>query len=107
MTKNFSAASLNGSTIDTKYFQRKKLNQMTQCNNLKEIGIFLSYLVSKDKQRIVYNPNFPIIYKGKFKEDLISEKIYNISTKIIKKHSDPNYNKNLTIKDVDFGIRID
>jgi hypothetical protein len=97
MTKNFSSTSLLGTTIDTKYFQSKDLNEIKKLTNFKEIGIFLSNLINQ-KDRIVYNPNLPIIYKGKYIND-------QINMSIPKKH-DPNYNPNLTLKKSDFSIKI-
>lgn len=103
MTKNFSATSLLGTTIDAKYFKLKNLNPIKNLKTFKEIGIFLSSIVNKN--RIVYNPNFPIIYKGKFIDKVISKDITLISKKIIKsKKCDPNYNPNLTIKESNFNI---
>lgn len=97
MTKNFSATSLLGSFIKTKYFQKQNLNGIKKLNNLKEIGILLSSKLNKN--RIVYNPNFPIIYKGKFINDLISSESHLNARRILKNKShDPNYNPNLTIK---------
>lgn len=105
MTKNFSATSLLGTTIDTKYFQSKNLNPIKNLKTFKEIGIFLSNFINKDKNRIVLNPNFPIIYKGKFTDKAISKDIFSISKRIIKsKKCDPNYNPNLTIKESNFTI---
>lgn len=105
MTKNFSATSLLGTTINTKYFQSKNLNPIKKLKTFKEIGIFLSSIIKKDKNRIVYNPNFPIIYKGKFIDKIISKDVFLISKRIIKsKKCDPNYNQNLTIKESNFNI---
>jgi glycosyltransferase involved in cell wall biosynthesis len=105
MTKNFSVTSLLGTTIDTKYFQSKDIEQIKNLNNLKEIGIFLSSIVIEDNNRIVYNPNLPIIYKGKFVNEQIPKNNIFIPPKITnsKKH-DPNYNPNLTLKKSDFSI---
>lgn len=97
MTKNFSSTSLLGTAIDTKYFQTKNLNKIKKLTNFKEIGMYLSNLIDK-KNRIVYNPNFPIIYKGRYINDQI-----NIA--IPKKH-DPYYNPNLTLQKSDFSIKI-
>lgn len=108
MTKNFSATSLIGTTIDTHYFQSKNLNQMKNIKNLKEAGIYMSYFVIKDDYRIVYNPNYPIIYKGKYINDAVSKEDIEISKKIIlPKDYDKNYNPNLTVDDNYFNIRSD
>lgn len=105
MTKNFSATSLLGSFIKTKYFKKQNLNGIKKLNNLKEIGILLSSRLNKN--RIVYNPNFPIIYKGKFINDLISPESHLNARKILKNKShDPNYNPNLTIKQNNLNIDV-
>ena len=107
MTKNFSATSLLGTTIDTKYFQSKNLSQIKNFNNLKDLGIFLSYFVIKANNRIVYNPNYPIIYKGKYIDDTVLKKNIDISKKIIfPKDYDKNYNPNLTVNDNYFNIKL-
>lgn len=108
MTKNFSASSLLGTVIDTKFFKSQKgLDKVKKLSNLKEIGIFLSYLLQKNKNRIVYNPDYPIIYKGKFKNENISREIEQVCQKIIQNSNyDPNYNPNLTVRDNYFNIKI-
>lgn len=108
MTKNFSATSLIGTTISAKYFQSKNLGQIKNVKNLKDAGIFLSYFVIKNNNRIVYNPNYPIIYKGKYVNETISKGNIEIFKKIISlRNYDRNYNPNLTVDDNYFNIRFD
>lgn len=106
MTKNFSATSLLGTIIDTNFFKKSNLAPIKKLKSLKDIGVYLSYLCKIAKQRIVYNPNLPIIYKSKFTTEITTSDTSNFILEILNNSNfDPNYNPNLSIKNSKFNIK--
>lgn len=105
MYKNFSASSLLGTIIDREFFSKIDLEPIKEFNNYTDIGLYLSYLISKNKQRIVLGYNPLIVYRGNFQNDKLSNQSIKIAQEIIlKKEYDPNYNPNLSTGKVDFSI---
>ncbi|NLG06351.1 MAG: glycosyltransferase [Candidatus Pacebacteria bacterium] len=105
MYKNFSATSLLGTIIDREFFSKIDLKPIKEFDNYTDIGLYLSYLISKNKQRIVLGYNPLIIYKGDYQNDKLSSQSIKMAQKIIeKKEYDLNYNPNLSTSRVDFSI---
>ncbi len=106
MTKNFSATTILGCTIDTKFYKTVDASLLKELHNSKEIGLYLSLVAITRQKRIICNPNQPIIYRGKYKKFAVSTKVIKLWREYMQdKHHDPNYNPNLSLSKSDFSIK--